>query len=707
MPHISIEEFLNAKFSSISSLITLDTVVSELNDFNNVSNSHSSSVENNNNDTINAQLFMDSLKEFVKNPSTTSLHELDVLIAKYGRIPAITYTKELVIQKLKLINERKIRTEFIQVLDKLNDFEIFELNNIDDSIDYITRVEIVDKVFNLRKDIDTFKLNVQNCDVDSINHDQICDELYHKLLEIVSTQLLEIYKKSLIRSIKSWDEDSSNKQTLNASSRAEFKLLLDIQIASLRSNSISTFWALDCITEKFKNKFIYHFEGNGETNRIDKPEFAFNYIIGYLRNHLDYAKNLFATTFATSCINFSIEGSFSTWFITSTIDPLRKKFKNEISILLDSNNNHLLSHFVTEVKKFDEQIKQEFAYIPIKGKEWDGLTDDLVLSRTDVWNAWLQNEKNFVNDRFEEIVEMEDAFAIEYDVVEIGMTKPTKSAINLKNLLEGITLNYDKLPLKFQLKFLSEVQLKLLNFYFDTLKKGLHALKTIKHVQVDGISTLERICRIWCSSKYIIEMMDKWSEETIFIELWESLNTDNSTATNKYETTFFESVINGYNKEILNRIPMLISGYFERQLNRTMKEYFQENTDWTFKKEKACYNSQLDFVIQTLSTDLEYLQKTVSKSTSNTWQLLLSDTVASYFEKNVALVNNFSIQGAEQLENDVNRVFKSLNLVQSYNKYWKLISVLHVLRDGKVNISDTQYPPIDDSTLAMLVMRRK
>ena len=714
MSNIAINQFLNAKFPNVESLNSVDTVIHEIEttvaDLSNDRDTNSSIISEV--DESEANKFLNTLRAYVKSPSEKALDNLNDMINKYGNVPAITYTRELLEQKLKLIKEAQIRKEFVQILDNLNDFEIFELNDLTNIVtSHDERVKVYEKVVELRNEIDSFmkNANTANFHID-VNTNEMFEELELKLSDLVSSELSQALRKSLTEAIDSWDSEKANEksQTLSSAALSEFSLLLGIQLKAIPNHKLVarspldvTLWAIDCLTDKFQKKFIYHFEGNGETNRLDKPEFAFSYIVGYLRKNVEYAKVLFAANFARCCSG-KISGSFSTWFIMSTLVPLKRKFTKEISLLLETDNSHLLSHFVTEVKKFDEEIKQEFAFMPVKGQEWTGLTNDLILSRDVVWNAWLQNEKNFVNKRFEEVVNMEDAFSIDYELVENGKTKPTKSAINLKNLLEGITINYDSLPLKFQLKFLSEVQLKLLNFYFDTLKKGVNALKSIKHVELDGVSTLERICRIWCSSKYIIETMDKWSNELIFIELWRSLNNES-----KSETTFFESVINGYEKEIMSKIPNLIQSYFERQLNRTMKGYFQANNDWTLTTEKESSNDELDFVILTLSTDLRYLHTTVSSETHNSWKLLLSNTVVSYFEKNIALVNNFSPTGADKLEKNVNKVVHSLNLVKSYDHYGRLMSILDVLRTGKLDLSDENYPPVDDSELAMLLMRRR
>ncbi|AWU78380.1 uncharacterized protein C5L36_0E04350 [Pichia kudriavzevii] len=463
-----------------------------------------------------------------------------------------------------------------------------------------------------------------------------------------------------------------------------------------------TFWAIDAILTHFSKQFVFHFQGEGETNRLDKPEFALNYVLLYLRNKLSLAKSVFAHSFATVVAHYGgIHGSFSTWFIKSILRLLTNKFGLEVNNLVLHSNHHLLSHLVLELKKFDWALKNEFNYIPHAGEEWNGLTNDLILCHTKVWNVWLQSEKDFVNGRFDEIINMDDAWQLDYDIVENGYTKPTKSSINLVNLLKSITFNYQSLPLKFQLKFLSEVQLKLLNFYFDTLKKGYYALKHIKTVQVDGVSTLERICRVWCSSNYIIETLDKWGDELIFIELWQSLNNRED----DFKSTFFDSVINGYRLEIVNKIPKLITNYFDVQFNRIMKDYFQENADWinvmgNSLSVSTSVSSALDFIVATLAKDLQFLQRTVSTQTYEAWKLLVSERLANYIERNIIMANTFSIDGALKLQSHVEQIYHSLNLPRCYLSHGKLMASIEVLKGNHPSY------PLNEMTVSMLVNRR-
>lgn len=707
----TISEFLNSQFNSIDTLSRVDTIITEKSANNN--NNNNTITSTNSDDCKLAQDVIIQLRELLNNVDENSLTEINKLLDKYGNEPAITYTKMLIKQKLQMIHEFNINKDFSVLLDKICDYEMDEL--------YDKEIESYDDVFSIlsdfRNQIDEFYVKYKDVkligDPHKINIDinRLHRELNDKLFATIRSEIKGRLYKKLSSNVKNWDNDKVDKHIeISTDTIKEFQLLTKFQLIASNVNDISTFWAIDALITQLNKKFKFHFESDHDTNRLDKPEFAFNYIIGYLNNNLSTISNKLAIPFIQCCKSYNaINGSFSTWFIKSILPMMKRKFVKELDYLVEIDNTNLLSHFVNELKKFDFILKTEFSFIPNKDidNEWFGLTNELILENEDVWTIWLKNEKTFVNNRFNEIIEMNDAFLIDYEIVEIDKTKPTKSSINLKNLINGITLNYQSLPLKFQLKFLSEVQLKLLNFYFDTLKKGFNALKGIKNVVIDNVSTLERICRIWCSGKYMIEIMNQWNNDIIFIDLWKSLN-DQEDFENTFEKTFFESVIKGYEKDILNKIPNLVMNYFDKQLNKTMKDYFQSKNNWTsdISINNMDYND-LQLMIKAISNDMSYLRKTLSTSTYNEWKYLLSNTIATYFEKNIALMNNFSRDGAVKLQIHVDYVFDTLELVKSTTEgYGHLKAIIRVLETGKVNTKANDVPLLDDYTLEMLLMRR-
>ncbi|GMM27733.1 hypothetical protein DAMA08_004490 [Martiniozyma asiatica (nom. inval.)] len=668
----TLTEFLNSNFVSIDSISNVSLKIKDVN----YNRKHSTSSNTNSDDLINPPV-IDKLKyilsqELSDSTYTQSLSDIDALLGKYGRLPAITYTRDIVIQKMTLLKKIRLKQSYHDLSAEINDFEKIDLAKIKDSSFTKDQIlNIVDKLASLRQSIDTLDV------VDDGNggDEENSHNLYIQLQDVVYNHLRPILQGEFSNSVKGWDvierENKSQQHdpSFFTTNMEKFKQLLKCQYLSTKSESIDNYWAVDALLDNFKVKFVYHFEGdNSETNRIDKPDFPLNYTIGYITNNFKLANKFWMKSFK----DITKRDEFSNSFIFSILKILKGKFKPQLKEII--SNKFLLSYFVKTLKKFDETIIGDFNYSNVHT-----LTNDLILSNENIWNSWLSNEKIFVNLRYEEINDDKDAFKIEYDVVDYGTTKPTKIALNLKNLLEGITDSYSTLPVKYQMKFLNEVQLKLLNFYFSKIKHGLNALSPIKSIAVEGVSSLERICRIYCSSQFLIESMSLWSEEILFINLWHSLNKNDN-----FQSTFFESVINGYQVDIIDKIPKLLKSYFDLQLNRSMKFYFQNNVDWTLHENELNLSdkSQLEMLIKNLGADLKYIKSTVSSATFLEWKLLLSISVANYLENNIALTNKFSIAGAAKLRDDVQFVFESLDLVKDFKNYGKLMEILDVY-EGK------------------------
>lgn len=652
--------FINTNFTSTGDLAVVDDLLRNLD--------HPEGLNGENNAISiddSTQSVYNHLKTIALAKESISLKEMDILIAKNGSSPLISFTREIVVQKLQLQREKTQIQTFLSISNNINTLKEWKYEQgatKDEKNDLLLQLS------NLKNEISNFNETFQ-----------LNNSLIDEFQSLIKRNILQSFQYDLTSSSKEWDSDKPLENSISTS-LLEFEQLLKLQLIStwdsLEPGKDTTLWAIDCLISSFKTKFIYHFEGTGETNRIDKPEFALSYTQTYIHKYLPICKSIWNNSFNKSIKNNSlITPSFSSWFITSLLAILRNKFNLQMNTC--KSNGKLLSHLVNELKKFDIELTNEFNFVPSQNEEWKGLTYDLILSDESVWETWLSNEKEFVNKRFQEIIDSPQAFNIEHDVIEDGKTKPSKSSVNLKNLLESITDSYSNLPIAFQMKFLSEVQLKLLNFYFTTLKNGLSALSFIKSTSVDGVSTLERICRIFCASDFLVEMMNKWDNSIVFIQLWQSINGD------KLDTTFFGSVIKGYKNDILAKIPKLLIKYFDMQLNRTMKEYFSHNRDWSLKSyDNDMPSVELDQVISSFESDFQYLSITISKRALIKWKGILSKNVAQYLENNMLLSYKFSSAGATKFQKDVEYLFQKLDLIREKATYGRVVQILQFYIDG-------------------------
>lgn len=132
--------------------------------------------------------------------------------------------------------------------------------------------------------------------------------------------------------------------------------------------------------------------------------------------------------------------------------------------------------------------------------------------------------------RYQNIINAEDAWQIDYDSVEANEAKPTKSALRLKDLLETITDRYRPLTSFTQrLRFLIDIQINVLDQYHERLNSSAEAFKVLsssiaRAVQgtskedadaLKGIPGLERLCRVYGSAMYLEGCMRDWGEDVV------------------------------------------------------------------------------------------------------------------------------------------------------------------------------------------------
>ncbi|ODV85911.1 hypothetical protein CANARDRAFT_192452 [[Candida] arabinofermentans NRRL YB-2248] len=685
-----ISQFLESSFSSLADLNKIDNLISSIESSRLALKSQS--IDQNGSVKANEQAveLLNDLQEIIEVDDLPRLHDL---IDLYGPLEILTSVEKQISDKVQLKQVHKLYEDYESINGQLINFSCIDLPAILENWSSSNIAEIDQILQSFGKfaiQLDDFHTSHEPSSALSNCYSQLQTELS----TIVNDKLLkEQLQLILNQSVKDWEEKPITHETLEL-----FSKILQIQsfdpLCNFNENSL---WAFESLTNSFKLKFIYHFTGESETNRIDKPEYCLRYLQSYLSSSNIIAKAKFGKSFNKLRLKAP---TFESCYIIALLNPLKSKFKKDLKQIV--GDERMLSHLIFELQNFDQFIILNYNFNQLNSL----LVYSLILSDEFIFNKWLNNEKNFVNHRYDELINSPVAFQIDHDVVEDGKTKPTKSSLNLKNLLEGITKNYENLPIKYQMRFLSEVQLKLLNFYFSVLKQGLDALDKLE--KFDEVSYLERLCRLWCSSKFTIEAMSYWGESALFLELWSSLNQNDDLS-----TTFFDSVIMGYNKDIINRLPKRFDTYFERELNKSMKAYFQANHSWErtdYSENVLLYGSQeLDSTILLISKDLKYLQKTLSNSDYLILKSDLTLTISKYFENNIIYSNKFSRMGAKKLKADYLKVIESLNLFKDTVNYGKIMELLQILEteDIEALLQSGEIKVLKDSQVRELLPRRE
>jgi uncharacterized protein YecA (UPF0149 family) len=154
---------------------------------------------------------------------------------------------------------------------------------------------------------------------------------------------------------------------------------------------------LEVMTRPLAMRFKYHFDGQKATNRLDRPEFFMDHILGLLNTYEEFfaiylqpvlVRHFQGTAMALNPVYIDSTSAL----ITALLPMLREKI---ISVLPQiSKQPQLFSHFMHELMRFDASLKDDWGYDAGRsGEEWKGLTWE-VLVKNDWFGKWLEVEKN-------------------------------------------------------------------------------------------------------------------------------------------------------------------------------------------------------------------------------------------------------------------------------------------------------------------------
>jgi RAD50-interacting protein 1 len=130
--------------------------------------------------------------------------------------------------------------------------------------------------------------------------------------------------------------------------------------------------------------------------------------------------------------------------------------------------------------------------------------------------------------RYNEIVDADDSFELDFDSMGPGKTKPSKAAIRVNDLLEATTDNYRELvSFSHKLRFLLDIQISIFDLFYERLGEALGAYlartstigRASKEDQavLQGIEGLKRLCRIFGSADYLERAMRDWNDDVVCI----------------------------------------------------------------------------------------------------------------------------------------------------------------------------------------------
>ncbi|GAA5884946.1 hypothetical protein JCM6882_007164 [Rhodosporidiobolus microsporus] len=463
------------------------------------------------------------------------------------------------------------------------------------------------------------------------------------------------------------------------------------------SSKPKPFLALVPLVHPLLLRFKWHFDGDRGTNRIDKPEYPLSHILNLLTAH---------ERFLSEDIQYLLDSNgfehidAVNEFTTLLLPPLSARLRHHLPQLLSMPP--VLAHTVYQVVEFDQQLRgrgyrprtiptvlREGEEVPEYEEEgeWEGLSET-ILGRQEWFERWVEGEREFFDQRYFEAIGAPDAWHIipeeDYDAGEGGSgTRPTNSALRVKELAEQLADRYRPLPLRHTLPFLLNLHLPLLQSYAGRITSSLDAFESLSFgllpgalgqttAATAGVGGVVRLIRAGVSARWMSERCEEWGEDAFFLTLFDYLNSASATpgkldralqhnaddVLDNSEGTIFDREKNVL-VNLAERSEDLIVRHCAREVAGELKPYYGKRWDVSPEDDSPdrSLSPELIAPLSLLSSLLSTLVKSFPASTSTALYRRIASSLSQTLYDRLLSSHGWTEAGAHQFQYDLENGF--------------------------------------------------
>lgn len=465
---------------------------------------------------------------------------------------------------------------------------------------------------------------------------------------------------------------------------------------------------LEVLVHPLEQRFAYHFTGNKPTNRLDKPEYFLSHTEKLIEGYSEFIQNamqpLLIRHFRGSDLSLTpayIDAICA--FINALLPMVQRKILSFASQVTDQPN--LLSHLVHQVLDFDKLMGENYDYTPESPSiPWHGLAFFL-LDTSGYFQRWLDVERDFALARYSAIVENNEGGELDWDSVASDVTKPTKAAIRVNDLLETVTDRYRPLAdFNQRLRFLIDIQIAIFDSFHSrlhssleayltmttTIARSLHGISKEEQAALQGVKGLDRLCRVFGSADYLERAMRDWSDDVFFLEMWEELQfrvknknqqisknlgtlqeiqskTSSAVGQDDNDTDTQGGALFDETAEAYRRVRVRSESIILETLMYNVREALRPFTglrSWAALSASSTGGSisaELDPTIRLVTDYLTFLQKALGKVALRRVTRELCHSIQSFIWDQLLVRTSFSTIGATQLKADIDALCAAID----------------------------------------------
>ncbi|KAL7898108.1 TIP-1 family domain-containing protein [Trichoderma sp. SZMC 28014] len=541
-----------------------------------------------------------------------------------------------------------------------------------------------------------------NDELHLVDHvEKMTKNLWDEMKQIMSTEL------ETLLNTKRWPNVDPQSE-MDEEWLACVEKLLDLQMPEvIHSADIVVLLPFEVMAKMFVTEFRFHFMSDKPTSSAQSVgTHCFPWLLTTLEKWEDFFRDnlghLLASKFQdTPVASKTIYVDPACALVTAMLPVVREKID---AVASETHANPgFLSSFISQVMTLDENIRSRFNYDggdPENG--WAGLSE-IVLEK--YFDVWYQAERSFALERFEAILESRDARKIDYDYSLPGKMKPTFAAVQLTDLLRVVTTKYERLrKVKQKLKFLTDIQLDILDGYHDRLRSSLEAYQSLTSTlgrtihgvtkeqlaALEGTGALETLCKVIGSSDHIANTLAEWGDEEFYVILWDQLHRRQSrqlkpqgsalgnVVGNNYDLkertvaavddgdengAIFDETIAAYTNRRKAGEELLVGALVDSH-SKALRAY-THNVQWTTIGESATPDDssalsitpELDEPLSVLKRNLEFLGKALSAASfRRVWRDAL-EKLQDLLWTSILTRQTFTTLGAAQFAHDCTSIF--------------------------------------------------
>lgn len=445
------------------------------------------------------------------------------------------------------------------------------------------------------------------------------------------------------------------------------------------------------LIQPLKKRFLYHFYGNRQTNRNDKPEWYFTQILTWIRDHKEFVSSWFqpiANKLGYYHINLEVE------FMEGLVNLAVEKLKADLPAA--QYDDLTFGHMVDEALSFDKELRDTYDY----PSEQSGVL--AVLTQGAVLMKWIALEKKFAREKMDNLLSNSDPF--EPLALDIDDLKVTVCADAFITLLKRITERYESLPQPGHRLLFAELQVELLDDF---------RIRFIQLANAEEGDVIEsKIPAIANSLHYIENVLSDWGNMLHYLHLYhhktelETLQENNDRLNKEFSVdgwsglehkSIFSDTITRYShmrQDLLSTLTRCVMN----EIKSKSRNY--RNERWAAMEVpkdlvSLSVTSSACPMLERTATRLHQLNKYLSEKLFGIAWRTISSNIDEFLFDDLILMNRFNNSGALQLKYDITRnlfpIF-SLYTEKSANYFPKLnesVIVLNLAKGSALLLQET------------------